>query len=291
MVSADPTRAENQVSADTWCARIPELQRAGPHLWKGRVVSEVSFPNGGHPDLVEIEEASYWFAHRNRVLSAVVANHPPSGLVFDIGGGNGFVAAGLCQAGFPALVIEPGREGVAVALRRGLPAVQAAFQDLTIPADSIPAAGLFDVLEHIEDDVAALAELHRTLAPGGMLYVAVPAHQALWSSEDVRAGHFRRYGLSALTRRVREAGFEVVFGSYFFSWLVLPVFLLRAVPDRFRIYGEMSVERTATDHSLPDNMIGRAVHRSFVRELELIEANRPVRFGASCVVACRKPSR
>ena len=67
----------------------------------------------------------------------------------------------------------------------------------------------FDVVEHCEDDVLALSELTRVLAPEGRLLLSVPAYQWAWSDHDVRAGHHRRYSRPRLHRLVADAGLSV----------------------------------------------------------------------------------
>ncbi|MET0334930.1 MAG: methyltransferase domain-containing protein [Rhizobacter sp.] len=66
-----------------------------------------------------------------------------------------------------------------------------------------------NVLEHIEDDVSALAALHASLAPGGRLIVYLPAFPALWTALDDHVGHFRRYRRRDLERKLETAGFTV----------------------------------------------------------------------------------
>ena len=66
-----------------------------------------------------------------------------------------------------------------------------------------------DVLEHIEDDRAALREIARVLRPGGVFLFAVPAFPALWRDHDEMYGHFRRYRRHDFVARVRDAGLEV----------------------------------------------------------------------------------
>jgi SAM-dependent methyltransferase len=68
---------------------------------------------------------------------------------------------------------------------------------------------LFDVLEHVADESRALAEIRRVLAPGGTLFLHVPAHQLLFANNDRESGHYRRYGRRRLRRALSEAGFAV----------------------------------------------------------------------------------
>ena len=66
-----------------------------------------------------------------------------------------------------------------------------------------------EVLEHLPDDRAAVAEMYRVLAPGGLALITVPAFQRLWDDNDEWASHFRRYDPGQLDRLFEEAGFEV----------------------------------------------------------------------------------
>jgi len=273
-----------------WAARVPQLTQISAEHWRDTAETDVSYPSSGHQTLAAVEPTSYWFNHRNDLISAVVARFRPEEPVFDVGGGNGFVGVGLRAIGVSSVVVEPGAQGVAASLGRGLPAIEAAFHRLDVPADSLPAVGLFDVLEHIEDDAAALASLYDSIKPGGMLYIAVPARQALWSAEDVFAGHYRRYSLRRLRSVVASAGFTVLFGTYFFGLLTAPVFLMRSVPSRFGAKSMMNdpavVER---QHTMPRGVLGRIFRASFSRELARISRGEPIRGGTSCLVVARKP--
>ncbi len=94
---------------------------------------------------------------------------------------------------------------------------------------AIPFVFTLNVLEHIEDDAAALGDLYRLLAPGGRLFVYVPAFPALFTSMDSHVGHHRRYRLRGLVERVEEAGFVVEKSAYtdalgFFATLAFKLF-------------------------------------------------------------------
>jgi SAM-dependent methyltransferase len=271
---------------EEWCARVPGLARTGAHSWSFSSESSISFPSDAHIALAEIEPRSYWFNHRNDVIAATVRRYPPKGLIFDIGGGNGYVSLGLKKAGFECVVVEPSALATANAAARGLPVIRASFQDLALPDGSISAAGMFDVLEHIEDDLGVLTDIHRVLKPDGYLYIAVPSYGLLWSEEDAQSGHFRRYALSGLKGLLEKAGFIVDYGTYFFAILVVPVFLMRTLPSRLGLTLSAEVDK---DHTLPSGAIGSVIQRSFRRELAKIAAGGTLKIGASCLVVARKP--
>jgi SAM-dependent methyltransferase len=95
-----------------------------------------------------------------------------------------------------------------------------------VPDNSIDTVVMINVLEHIEDDQAALRSLIRMLRAGGHLLIFVPALQALMSRIDIMHGHFRRYHKADLLGKTRRAGADIVSIRYFdligaFSWLVV----------------------------------------------------------------------
>jgi SAM-dependent methyltransferase len=68
---------------------------------------------------------------------------------------------------------------------------------------------MFEVLEHIEDDRAALSRVHELLRPSGQLLLSVPAHEKSFGSSDVFAGHYRRYDRGKLITLLQESRFGV----------------------------------------------------------------------------------
>lgn len=221
----------------------------------------VSYPEDGHEICHAVEERSFWFRHRNAVIQqAVAALPPPEGLPFlDVGGGNGFVAQGIQELGLRVVLVEPGEAGAARARERGIAeVVEASIVDLAVRPGSVGGIGLFDVLEHIEDDVAALQRLRAMLAPGGRIYLTVPAYRWLWTDVDVAAGHHRRYTRRSLRRALRAAGFEVERAAPFFWPLPAPMFLLRVLPDRLGRQRERA-ERVASEHRQEGPLLARAL--------------------------------
>ena len=68
----------------------------------------------------------------------------------------------------------------------------------------------FEVLEHIEDDCAALAHIHTTLRPDGYFIMSVPAFMDKWERGDDWAGHYRRYEKDELRKKLSDIGFEIL---------------------------------------------------------------------------------
>jgi SAM-dependent methyltransferase len=255
-------------------------------LWVSRTPSDVSYPSSANELCHQIEDTSFWFQHRNRCIVNCVRAYPPSGPVFDVGGGNGFVSLGLQRAGWDTVVVEPGVAGATNAQRQGLlPVICSTFQDAGFRRNALPAVGMFDVLEHVEDDRGFLRALHDAMVPGGRFYLTVPAYQWLWSAEDTHAGHFRRYTLPSLALTLDQAGFDVELGSYMFSILPLPIFLRRSIPYLLGFKEAPTSESAAKDHA--PRPLNRLFDRVFTWEQKALERRRAIPCGSSCLVVAK----
>jgi SAM-dependent methyltransferase len=252
----------------------------------------ISYPEEGNEACFQIEDQSFWFRHRNDCIRELVRNFPPrsNGPIFDVGGGNGFVAKGLMDAGWDVVLVEPGPSGARNAKKRGLEHVicgtthSAGFQN-----GSLPAIGVFDVVEHIEDDLGFLRHLWDLLEPGGMVYITVPAYNFLWSHEDVDAGHFRRYTLGSMKMKLVEAGLKPVFGTHIFSFLPLTVFVFRMLPYRLGFVQRVKNEKiSAKDHVISEGGFSRLLAMLLGCELNFIKRGRSLACGGSCLIAARK---
>jgi len=79
--------------------------------------------------------------------------------------------------------------------------------------------GMFDVLEHLDNDIQVLRDLNRLLLTGRYLMLTVPAHMSLWSYFDAASCHRRRYALGELQQKLLSTGFAVDFISEFMTAL------------------------------------------------------------------------
>lgn len=139
------------------------------------------------------------------------ASELPRGAVLEIGCGAGSLLADLHALGFRCEAVETSAAARTLAAK-----MLADLPDITIHDAIHP--GLrerfdlllaFEVLEHIEDDTAALREWVTFLRPGGRVLLSVPAHAKRWTASDTWAGHFRRYDRSHFTALAERAGLRV----------------------------------------------------------------------------------
>jgi SAM-dependent methyltransferase len=266
----------------------PSLQRDETGLWRVNSQAEVSYPEGGLASYLKVEDRSFWCNHRNECIIAAMRHLPPSGPIVDLGGGTGYVASGLQHAGFQSIVVEADPYGALAAHERGVECVICgSFQNVEFASASLPAAGLFDVLEHIADDLEALLHIHCLLVPGGRLYVTVPAYNLLFSGEDRMLGHFRRYNAVSLKRVLVNAGFTVEYTSYLFMPFPLPIFFARTVPSWFGGLRYQTPEASARVHDV-GGLIKRILDQYLPWEARVIARGGRLSVGSSCLAVARK---
>lgn len=264
------------------------MKETSKGLWTVRSVADVSYPKGGNRSAAELEENSFWFAHRREIILDQIHKHRPPGCVVDLGGGNGFMSRALQDAGYDVILVEPGTDGVSVAKARGVAnVVHAAFGDLTVPNGTLPSVALFDVLEHIDNDLDFLIDLRARMASGSRLYISVPAYQLLWSQVDVHSGHFRRYTKKSLHQKLVLAGFECEVETYFFMPLVLPLFLGRVIPNLFGRSRGSTQSGAKAEHLVKRSLLKTIMDRLLSLEQRWLKSGRKLFTGSSYWVVAR----
>ncbi len=259
-------------------------------IWFSKNNRGISYPKDGNMNCFEIEKDSFWFNHRNNCISEAVKIYSPDKTFFDIGGGNGYVAKALEENNIQTILIEPGLEGALNAKKRGLKnIICSTFEDAGVKPNSCQSIGLFDVVEHIEDDLKFLQSIHQILSNNGHVYITVPAFKFLWSNEDTDAGHFRRYTVNQLCSTLRNSGFEIVYASYIFSILPIPIFLFRTIPS-FLGFNRKSndLQKHKQEHSKNKGFISAVLDKIWNKELKAIKQKKAIAFGGSCFVIARK---
>lgn len=254
-------------------------------IWYSKTSSGISYPATGNDECYQIEDNSFWFRHRNTSIIDLAIRFSPKELFWDIGGGNGFVSSGLQQSGFDVVLIEPGIHGCMNAKSRGLKnIICSSLENLNFSESSLASCGLFDVVEHIQDDHAFLKNIHFLLKPSGFLYLTVPAFPALWSDEDMTAGHYRRYTIKMMMSLLLDLGFKIKYSSYLFSVLPLPIFLFRTIPSKLQRNKKAADLNTLKQQHSPVFLINKILKW----ETEKVKRLSRIPFGSSCLIVAQK---
>jgi SAM-dependent methyltransferase len=176
--------------------------------------------------LTSLEDRHWWYRERRAILARQLRRVPGTGRALDIGAAGGGNTRVLQTHGWQAVALEYSDSVADVAKARGISAIRADARELPLASGACGLVTAFDILEHIEEDYLAAAEIGRVLRPGGTALIAVPCDMALWSAHDDEVGHVRRYDRSGLVSLMQKAGFTI---EEVWSWNVLlrPVVALR----------------------------------------------------------------
>lgn len=206
----------------------PYCQKDHVFVFDSHLDSQFSSYAAHHLDhLMEAEKSHFWFTSRCEIICRTFQQHiDKTARILEIGGGTGFIAKNLTNLGYRVEMADIHSNGLRYAQKKGIDQL---YQfDLFNPPfhEEFDVICLFDVLEHLKDDMKALECLKVMLKPGGFIILTVPAHQWLWSRDDAIAGHYRRYTKKKLEELFETCCLELLYTQYFFSILV-PFFLLR----------------------------------------------------------------
>jgi SAM-dependent methyltransferase len=173
--------------------------------------------------MAELDERHWWYRARREILAALIAREIRLGggaRILEIGCGTGHNLEMLERFGrADGIEIDPAARAVAEA-RLGRPIGSSPLPELTGVEDgAYDLIAILDVLEHVEEDRAALESIARKLRPGGRILIAVPAHPWMWSAHDEVNHHKRRYTKKTLKAVIGAAGLRIEKLSWFNSLL------------------------------------------------------------------------
>ena len=179
--------------------------------------------------IANAEKNHFWFkSRRNLILQVFNKFVSKKDKVIEIGAGTGSIARMLSNAKYDLSIGEIHPNGIEYARKnndKNLPIYQ--FDIMNNPfKNHFDVVGLFDVLEHIEDDTLAINNISKMLNGGGKIVLTVPAHMWLWCEEDEVSNHFRRYELNTLKKLLIDEGFTIKYATNFFISIV-PLLYLR----------------------------------------------------------------
>lgn len=211
----------------------------------------------------------YYRSKANAMLRYIQTCSPHS--VLDVGAGSGFFSREILMHtnAKEAICVDTGyaeeREEILVNKKiRFLRNVNKIEADLVL---------MMDVLEHVEDDIGLLQNYVSKVPSGTYFLITVPAYMFMWSEHDDYLQHKRRYTLAQLESALRNAGLDIVQGSYYYG-LVLPLaYIERNLGKLLRGSDALSPRSNLKQHS---KFVNSALSIMCKLELPLISFNRLV---------------
>lgn len=266
-----------------------ELVLGPDGIWYAKNHTDLAFLSLDETDWASLEPRSFWYRHRNRIFAQVMRRYRPTGTFYEIGAGNGSVVLNLQQLGIDVIAVEPTVRFAKAAKARGVQVVACtSIDEAGFRLGTLQSVGLFDVLEHIEDEAQFLGKIASLMPRNGRLYCSVPSYRWLWSSEDLAAGHRRRYTARTLTGVLGDAGFEVEYVTYYFALLPAAIFVLRTLPTALGLRSRRSGKLSDREHDLGEGFLSRSVEFVLGLEAKILMSAGRLSFGASCLAVAKR---
>lgn len=220
-------------------------------------------------EMAETEARHWWFTGRRSILAHLIGamELPPGARILEVGSGTGgnlqmlssFGRVSAVEKDEAARAITAKKTGACFDVRPG-----SCPGDLPFKEEKFDLICLFDVLEHIDEDVETLVALKGYLARGGRIMVTVPAYRWLWSSHDDFLHHKRRYSKAEFRKKVEASGLQPVRITHFNTFLFPLVAIARLKERLFR-------SSTASGSTIPPMPINQVLATLFRGERFLLD--------------------
>ena len=239
-----------------------------------------------YKEMLEQESTHWWFRSRRRIVKSLLKSIKlkQDAAILEAGCGSGGNLPLLSVLGGKVYAFEMYDLARESAKARNIATVEEGKLPDAIPFAGInfDLIGLFDVLEHVEDDAATLKALAARLNDGGRLCITVPAYQWLFVRHDRLHHHFRRYSKTELLRKMEAAGLQVEFISYW-NCLLFPIAIIVRLLDGLGIPKDYTIGAKK-----PSALINRLLLLLVSSERHLLPFMR-LPFGLSLILLASKP--
>lgn len=249
-----------------------------------------------YKEYYELERNHWWFVAREKILTQYIKKCvsekqlTPNLKILNIGCGPGRSSEYLSQFGtvvsveYDTFCCEFARE------KTGLEIINGSITELPFNGEKFDLVCAFDVIEHVEDDMKAVAEMKRVAKKDGMLLVTVPAFMSLWSHHDEVNQHFRRYKLKQLHQLFTTTGNgKAIYTSYFNFFLFPPVYAFRRLSRLLKFKNKRKGSGSDFETWNP-GFINTVLFKIMFSESKLINRAIKLPFGVSILYSWQKKS-
>src|SRR5262249_48566601 len=235
--------------------------------------------------MYQLENTYWWYVARRELAVQLLKdeiNGRGSVWILDVVCGTGANAHAFARIA-PTIGIDASMEALHFCQSRGIEALTlSSVEELPFDVRTFDVVTALDVLEHTDDELNSLREIHRVTKHGGLLLITVPAYGFLWSEHDEALKHRRRYTAHELRNKLAVTGFEVVRTSYFISMLFFPILALRIWQGLRKNSTRPKTSLRILPHWLNASLVGLlALERKMFQQINLP-------FGVSIVALARR---
>lgn len=216
----------------------------------------------------EVQQKHWWFKSKKIIVSELIEQYKKNRIihdVLDVGCGSGLMLNALGRYG---RVYGLDESDLAVGFSNTLGCATVEVGSLTLKNpfkqkkfDLITA---LDVIEHIDDDISALASIKSMLSKDGFAVITVPAYQFLWSPFDDINHHRRRYTIKMLEHNLITAGFKIEKITYY-NFFLFPIALLS------KLFNRISKRTGISDLELPPALLNWSLGKIFQLEKNILK--------------------
>jgi SAM-dependent methyltransferase len=195
--------------------------------------------NSVQANAARVERNHWWYRGRRRMIRSLIEalGARPGAQMLDVGCGTGANLTLLAELGFVDVIgVDLSEDAIRWCCEKGHASVERGdLCDLPFPEAHFDFVLAIDILEHVTDEITAIAELRRVLRPGGTLLVTVPALRGFWGIQGSASYQKRSYQKWELAAHLRQGGFTVT-QSFYFNYLLLgPIWIAQQLSRRLGI--------------------------------------------------------
>lgn len=236
-----------------------------------------------YKDLYDLEESHWWHISKRTIASKLILRFKRGSKlkILDIGCGTGKNVEEFSAIG-ETWGVDNSNEALKFCRnhRKLINIKKGDAQKLDFKNETFDVVTLLDVLEHVDEE-KTLREISRVLKANGILIITVPAYQWMWSKWDEVLHHKRRYTSRRLKNTLEGSGFKVLKTSYLYSFLLLPVFIVRKIKERFQS------DNYSSDFKLSSKIVNTLL-LTLAQTEQQIALKLGIPFGLSIVVVASK---
>lgn len=234
-------------------------------------------------EMAAVEDRHWWFVGRRQILSNFLStlDLDPQSSIIEVGCGTGGNLGMLAEFGrVHAIEMDPNARAIAIRKTNGQCDIRAGScpNDIGFGEERFDLICMFDVLEHVEQDVETLIALRHHLKNDGRILLTVPAYQWLYGPHDNFLHHKRRYSARGLREKVLKAGLSPIRMSYF-NTLLFPFAAIARLKDK------IFKNSKASGQAVPSKMINSVLRATFAAETVLLKTtNLPYGVSILCLL-------